>query len=90
MARKLYVSRTMKSTKASILCMDIEQAEPMNVTVILPEILKDENVILKAARKAIDTDTVKAVAVVDFEPEYAMYRMPIEFFLANAEKVDVK
>ena len=90
MARKIYVTRTMKSTRASILCMDIEQAEPMNVEVVLPTILKDEKDILKRARAVIDTDSVKAVAVVAFEPEYAMYKMPIETFLAHAEKTDVR
>ena len=90
MARKLYVTRTMKSTKASILCMDIEAAEPMNVTVVLPTIYKDAKAILKAAKPIVETDLVKAVAVVDWQTEYGMYRMPMETFLANAEKVEVK
>lgn len=90
MARKLYVSRTLKSTRASILCMDIEQAEPMNISVVLPAIYKDAKAILKAARPVIETETVKAVSVADWQTEYAMYRMPVEKFIEVAERVEVK
>lgn len=90
MARKLYVTRTLKSTRASILCMDIEQAEPMNISVVLPAIYKDAKALLKAARPVVETDTVKAVSVADWQTEFAMYRMPVEQFINVAEKVDVK
>lgn len=86
----MYVTRTMKSTRASILCMDIEMAEPLNVTVVLPKVFTDKKAILKAARPLVETEQIKAVSVADYEAEYAMYRMPIETFLATAEKVDVK
>lgn len=90
MARKLYVSRTLKSTRASVLCMDIEEAEPMNIEVVLPMIYKDGKALLKAAKKCVENDRIKAVAIANFQTEYAMYRMPIETFLANAERVEVK
>ena len=90
MARKTYVTRTIKSTRASILCMDIVMAEPMNITVVLPSVYKDSNAILKAARPLVETEQIKAVTVGDYQTEYAMYRMPIETVLATAEKVDVK
>lgn len=90
MARKLYVTRTIKSTRASILCMDIEQAEPMNITVILPAQFKDAKAVLKAAKPMVETDVIKAVSVADYQTEFAMYRMPMEQFIVTAEKVDVK
>ena len=90
MARKMYVARTIKSTRASILCMDIVMAEPMNIEVVLPKVYTDKKAILKAAKPLLETEQIKAVSVADYETEYAMYRMPIETFLATAEKVDVK
>ena len=90
MARKMYVNRTMKSTRAIVLCMDVVDAEPLNKEVVLPAIFKDENAILKAARPLVENERIKAVSIVATNTEYAMYRMPIEQFLASAEKVEVK
>lgn len=88
MARKSYVTRTMKSTRASILCMDVELAEPVKNIVILAGKYKDADSILKSAKKLIETDRIKAVAVDTWQNEEALYRLSEDTFLAIAEKVE--
>lgn len=88
MAKQKYLTRTMKSTRASILCMDIETAEPMNKIVVLAGTFKNDNDILKNAKKIIENSRVKCVAVANAQTETALYRMTEDFFLANAEKVE--
>ena len=88
MAKQKYLTRTMKSTRASILCMDIETAEPMSKIVVLGGTFKNTADILKRAKKQIENDRVKAVAVADYQTESALYKMSEDFFLANAEKVE--
>ena len=87
MAKQKYLTRTMKSTRASILCMDIETAEPMNETGVLAGKYNTDHDILKQAKKQIENDRVKCVAVANSQTETALYRMSEDFFLANAEKV---
>ena len=88
MAKQKYLTRTIKSTRASILCMDIETAEPMNKIVVLAGTFKNENDILKSAKKLIENDRIKCVAVANSQTETALYRMSEAFFLNNAEKVN--
>ena len=56
MARAPQVTRTFQTTNATVLCMDIENREPCNRYVVLPRTYKDDNAILKAVKKAIETD----------------------------------
>lgn len=87
MAKRKFITRTIKSTKASILCMDVETAEPLNKIVVLGGTFKDEKSILKEARKQIETETVKCVSVVDVASETALYKMDEQKFIENAEKI---
>lgn len=88
MAKQKFLTRTMKSTRASILCMDIETAEPMNETIVLAGTFKNENELLKTAKKHLENNRVKCVAVAASQVETALYKMSEDFFLANAEKVE--
>lgn len=88
MAKTKYLTRTMKSTRASILCMDIETAEPLNKTVVLAGTFKTEAQILKEAKKLIEDDRIKAVSVSAVQTESGVYRMPEATFLSLAEKVE--
>lgn len=84
MARAPQVTRTIQTTHASVLCMDIENREPCNRDVILPRTYKDDNAILKAVKKVIETDTLKAVQVVSSNVQETLYGMSEQDFIAHA------
>lgn len=84
MARKPMVTRTIQSTHATVLCMDLYHAEPCNVDVILPRTYKDNKSVLKAAEAKLNSDTLRAVMVVAVEVEEKLYGMTEEDFIAHA------
>lgn len=88
MARKPMVTRTITTTKANVLCMDTERAEALNKEVTLPRTYADEKKLLKAVHDAIDTDTLKAVAVVDSETVETLYGMTEQDFINGATILD--
>ena len=88
MAKQKFITRTMKSTRVSILCVDTQTAETFNKIVLLSGTFKNEDEILKQAKKTIETGSIKAVDVAASQIEQGLYRMPEDVFLANAEKVE--
>lgn len=87
MARKPKITRTFKTHRVTALCLDITNAEPQNVTVTLPRVLNDEKKTMAAVKAAIETDTLKAVSIVDSEVIEQLYTMDEDFFLAHATPV---
>ena len=85
MARTPMVTRTIVTTKATLMCLDIEAGEPFNKEVILPRTYKDEKALLKKARPLVETDTIKAVHVVDTEEVETLYGMTEQEFIENAQ-----
>ena len=85
MARTPMVTRTIVTTKATLMCLDIEAGEPFNTEVILPRTYKDEKALLKKARPLVETDTIKAVHVVDTEEVETLYGMTEQEFIENAQ-----
>ena len=88
MARKAMVTRTITSTRATILCLNTESAEPFNETVLLSGTFKDNKSILKSAKPLIETsDAISAVKVVDVATEEKLYGMTEQDFLAHAHEL---
>lgn len=87
MAKKPQVTRTMKTTNATFLCLDVQSAEPQNITVTLPRVYADEKALLKVARPMVETDTLKLVSVVDTSVSEQLYTMDEDFFLSHATPV---
>ena len=85
MARTPMVTRTIVTTKAIIMCLDVEAGEPFNKEVTLPRTYKDEKALLKKARPLVETDTIKAVHVVDTEEVETLYGMTEQEFIENAQ-----
>ena len=81
------VTRTIQSTKATILCLNTETAEPFNETVLLSGTFKDNKTILKAAKPIIDNDTISAVKVVDVVIEEKLYGMSEQDFIAHSKEL---
>lgn len=82
------VTRTIQSTHCAVLCADTINAEMFNKDIILPRTYKDEQAMLKAAKKAIETDTVKCVAISAHEVREELYGMDEDQFIASAQILD--
>ena len=87
MARVPMVTRTIQTTRANVMCLDIERGEPFNKEVILPRTYNDEKAMLKQAEKVINNDTVKAVHIVAFNVEETRYGMTEQQFIEVAEVI---
>lgn len=85
MARVPMVTRTITTTKAIVLCLNIEQGEPCNVSVIVPRTYKDEESLLKKIKPMVETDTVKAVHIVSTEQVETLYGMTEQNFVEHAK-----
>lgn len=84
MARIPQVTRTITTTKASVLCLDLETKQTVTISVTIPRTYKDEAAILKAVKATIETETLKAVHIVDTSVEETLYGMTEAEFIANA------
>lgn len=85
MARAPQVTRTIQTTEVNVLCLDINKGEPFNETVVLPRTYKGEKHMLKAAEKVINSDTVKAVHIVDSVVKETLYGMSEQDFITLAK-----
>ena len=88
MARKPMVTRTITTTKANVLCLDIVAGEPFNKVVTLPRTYKDEKALMKKVSEVIDNDTQKAVHVVAKEEVEQLYGMSEQDFIELARPMD--
>lgn len=84
MARIPMVTRTIQTTTANVLCLNIKDGEPFNKEVILPRTYKDEKSMMKVVEKAINTEDVKAVHIVHTEVNETLYGMTEQEFIATA------
>ena len=84
MARIPMVTRTIQTTTANILCLNIKEGEPFNKEVVLPRTYKDEKSMMKVVEKVINTEDVKAVHVVHTEVNETLYGMTEQEFIAAA------
>lgn len=87
MARVPMVTRTIITTKANVLCLDIVAGEPFNEVVVLPRTYKDDKALMKQVSKVIDNDTRKAVHVVDKEEVETLYGMTEQEFIKLAKEL---
>lgn len=84
MARTPQVTRTIQTTKVNVLCLNIKEGNPFNQTVVLPRTYKDDKAMLKGVEKVINSDSVKAVHVVDSVVEETLYGMSEQKFIELA------
>lgn len=82
--RQPMITRTIQTTYASILCLDIESGEPCNKDITLPRTYKDDKAIMKAAAPLLETDTIKPVHVVYSCVKETLYGMTEIDFINHA------
>ena len=85
MARKPMVTRTLKATKAGVLCVNTDTQTTSIVGVTLPRSYKCDEDALKVARDMIDTETVKAVRIMSREESETLYGMSEAKFMELAD-----
>lgn len=85
MAKVPMVTRTIKTTTAIILCLDIDSGEPCNRSFTLPRERKNEKEILKAVAPMLKHEpSIKPVHVVDTVINEQLYGMSEADFLIHA------
>ena len=85
MARVPMVTRTIVATKANVMCLDVQKGEPFNESVTVPRTYKDDEALLKKVRPLLESETVKAVHIVDKEEIETLYGMSEQEFIQHAK-----
>lgn len=85
MARVRMVTRTVESTTALVMTVDITSASVSNVERTISGKYEDKADVLKAVQAIFDTDTVKNVSVVSFTTNVTLYGMPEQDFIKHAK-----
>lgn len=88
MARQPMVTRTIVTTKANVLCMDLSTQTPITKEVILPRTYKDNKALLKAVQNNCDSETVKTVHIQSSEEVQTLYGMTEQDFINHASILD--
>lgn len=85
MARVPMVTRTIVATKANVMCLDVQAGEPYNKVVTVPRTYKDDEALMKKVRPLLETETLKAVHIVDKEEIETLYGMTEQEFIQYAK-----
>lgn len=89
--REAKITRTFKTTKVSVLCLDVVTAEPQNIDLVLPSTYENEEKAMKAVKVAMASEgypeTLKPVSIADAYEVEELYGMPASVFIAHAEKL---
>lgn len=87
MARVPMVTRTITTTKAIVMCVDVEAGEPFNMEVTVPRTYKDSESLLKTVKPIVETETIKAVYIVDKTEIETLYGMTEQEFIKHASEL---
>ena len=85
MARVPMVTRTIVTTKVNVMCLDVQVGEPCNKVITVPRTYKDDEALMKKVRPLIETETLKAVHIVDKEEIETLYGMTEQDFIEHAK-----
>ena len=85
MARTPMVTRTIISTKCTVLCMNLTEGTPFEQVVTIPRTYADTAKMLKEVQKQVDSETVKAVHIKSYEEEETLYGMLESKFMEYAD-----
>ena len=87
MARQPQVTRTIKTTEAKVLCVNVESQATEEVTFVLPRTYSDDEKMLKQVIKRNKNEALKPVHIVSSTVIEELYGMPEEEFIECAEKI---
>lgn len=84
MARQPMITRTVTTTKAKVLCINLVDEKPFTQEVVLPRTYKDERSMLKRIKPLVENDTVKVVHVQSVKTLETLYGMTEQQFIDSA------
>ena len=87
MARIRMVTRTVKGTRARVLCLDTETAESLTIVYEIGGTYPDNDKLLKALQKEHGNSPIALVHIVENEEIEQLYGMPETKFLMYADKL---
>ena len=82
------ITRTFRTQEVTVMTMDVTTNATELKTLTLPHVLPDNDKILKAAKKKLDTDTLKVVYVIGSEVKEQLRGVDEEQFLAISVPVE--
>lgn len=82
--RKPQVTRTIVTTRANVMCLEINTGECVNKEFVAPRTYKDNEKLLKVLKQSNETEELKLVHIVDVQTEETLYGMPEEEFIKSA------
>lgn len=85
MARVPMVTRTIVTTKVNVMCLDVQMGEPCNKVITVPRTYKDDEALMKKVRPLLETETLKAVHIVDKQEIETLYGMTEQDFIEHAK-----
>lgn len=85
MARVPMVTRTIVTTKATVMVVNIPQGETETKSIVLPRTYKDDKALLKQCTKVVDTEELKVVSVLAKEEVETLYGMTEQQFIETAK-----
>lgn len=86
MARKPMVTRTVTTTKATVLCVNTVAEETVTQVIEVPRTYTDDSKLLKAVKDTLDA-TIIPVKVISTETIQTLYGMTEQQFIELAEKL---
>lgn len=87
MARKPMVTRTIKTTKAKVMCLDTLNEELVEREVLVTRTFKDNEKLLKVVKDIINEDNIKPVHIANTEEIEKLYGMTEQEFLEKAQEL---
>lgn len=79
------VTRTITTTTAKIMCLNVNDGTSTTVEITLPRTYKDDKAVLKQAKETIETEEIKAVHVISTETSETLYGMTESEFIQYAK-----
>ena len=88
MARQPMVTRTMKTTKATILCLDLVDKQPVYKEIVLPRTYKDERSLMRVVKPLLENEHFKCVNCEKLETAETLYGMSEQEFIDHAKVLE--
>ncbi len=82
------ITRTFRTQEVTVMTLDVTTNATEAKTLTLPRVLPDNEKILKAAKKKLDTDTLKVVYIIGSEVKEHLRGVDEEQFLAISVPVE--
>lgn len=88
MARQRMVTRTVKGTDVTVVCINTDTMETEEKTLVFGKVLKTPAECLKAATAAENSETIKVLKVKEFSHFSKVYALPESRFIAEATVIE--